>query len=870
MKYVMDLFTETGMLGCKQADTPIEMNHKLYEYMDQEPRKSTNALVEGQMVEYGYCMVFGNSMVEIFDDSSMENLVEFWSFEYADFEVVTTTGAGIWLPEIGNADRLCQDCASGKSHREAFGKEKTWRASVPLELVHSDVLGVYYNDYTRMCWVYFLQFKSEVFNIFNKFKAMVEVQSGYKIKKLRSGRGGEYTSTEFLQFCEEIGLERQLTVAYSPQQNGVAERKNRTTVEMSKTMMKEKKLPYKFWGETVNIAVYIHNRCPTKALDTITHFQAFSGRKPRIKHFKVFGSICFCHVPSQLRSKLEDSAVTCIFVGFGKCEKGYRVYNLQTKKISTSRGVTFDENSLWDWDKQTVDSISVPMRFEDTSRSSEEEYEETMIDNISSPVQVTTNATNANSLGNSLSSTPVKLRDITEIYARCNMSIIEPENFAEASKDKAWQKAIKIAMEIDMKMIEKNETWELVDRPSDKPIISVKWVYKSKLNLDGSIQKHKARLVVKGYAQKPGIDFNETFAPVPRLDTIRTLIALAAQKGWKLYQLDVKFAFKNGVLKEEVYVDQPDGFVITHYEDKVYKLKKAFTSEASLDCKTKKDFGTLVVSIYVDDIVYTVIQTETCIFINQKKYALALLSKFGLKQCKPISTPLVTSEKLCKDDGSEPVDENEYRQIVGSLLYLTAARPDKMFAASLLARFMHCPTKKHYGTAKRVMRYIQGTIDFGIEYQKGKEAIIIGYCDSDWSGSQDDMWEALLAMLSLLAVEYFLGYQSHNTTDATPLMVDNTSAIAMTRNLVFHQKTKHIKRRYHLIRDALQDGVVDLRYCKSEEQVADIFTKALPKDRFNYLRGLLGVKPINNLEGSVEVQIHAKCTAHRLVQLCIG
>ncbi|CAL2234204.1 unnamed protein product [Prunus armeniaca] len=628
---------------------------------------------------------------------------------------------------------------------------------------------------------------------------MVELQSGYKIKKLRSDRGGEYTSTEFLQFCDEIRLERQLTVAYSPQQNGVAERKNRTIVEMSKAMMNEKKLPYMFWGEAVNTAVYIQNRCPTKALNTTTPFEAFSGRKPGIKHLRVFGSICFCHVPSQLRSKLADSAVKCIFVGYGKCEKGYRVYNLQTNKITT---------------------------------------------------------------------------------------ILEVE------------------------MIEKNKTWELVDRPSDKPVIGVKWVYKTKLNLDGSIQKHKARLVVKGYAQKPGIDFNETFAPVARLDTIRTLIALAAQKGWKLYQLDVKSAFLNGVLKEEVYVDQPDGFVTTNYEDKVYKLKKALyglkqaprawyeeinaylvscgyvrsTSEATLYCKTKEDSRTLIVSIYVDDIVYTVIQTGSCIFINQKKYALTLLNKFGLKQCKPVSTPLVASEKLCKDDGSDPADESEYRQIVGSLLYLTATRP----YISLLARFMHCPTKKHYGMAKRVLRYIQGTIHFGIEYQNGKEAVLIGYCDhSDWSGSQDDMrstsgyafsfgsgvfsWASVKqhsVALSTAEAEYVSASEATTQAiwlrfvledfgelqaNATPLMVDNTSAIAMTRNPVFHQKTKHINRRYHFIRDALQDGVVDLKHCKSEEQMADIFTKALPKDRFNYLRGLLGVKLVNNLEGNVEI-----------------
>ncbi|CAL9016478.1 unnamed protein product, partial [Prunus brigantina] len=263
-----------------------------------------------------------------------------------------------------------------------------------------------------------------------------------------------------------------------------------------------------------------------------------------------------------------DSAVKCILVGYGKCEKGYRVYNLQTKKITVSRSVIFDEGALWDWDKQTIEYITVPINFENNPRSTEEENEvttsstpATQLENISSSVEMITDASNADSSSDSPSSTPVKLRDIAEIYARCNMSIIEPENFAEASKDKAWQKA----MEIEMEMIEKNETWELVDRPSAKPVIGVKWVYKTKLNLDGSIQKHKARLVVKGYAQKPGIDFNETFAPVARLDTIRTLIALAAQKGWKLYQLDVKSAFLNGVLKEEVYVDQPDGFVTTNY-----------------------------------------------------------------------------------------------------------------------------------------------------------------------------------------------------------------------------------------------------------------------------------------------------------------
>ncbi|CAL2230001.1 unnamed protein product [Prunus armeniaca] len=299
------------------------------------------------------------------------------------------------------------------------------------------------------------------------------------------------------------------------------------------------------------MAVYIQNRCPTRALNVSTPFEEFSGRKPGIKHLRVFGSICYCHVPSQLRLKLDDSATKCIFVGYGKCEKGYRVYNLQTHKIVVSRSVIFDEDALWDWGKQNVEHVSVPISFEENPRTTKEEDEVTGSPTTVSQIESGLGSTSASSQSASPSSTHVKLRDIAEIYARCNMSIIEPENYEEASKDKAWQKAV----EVETEMIDKNKTWELVNRPMEKPIIGVKWVYKTKLNLDGSIQKHKARLVVKGYAQKPGIDFNETFAHVARLYTIRTLIALAIQKGWKLYQLDVKSAFLNGVLKEEVYVD---------------------------------------------------------------------------------------------------------------------------------------------------------------------------------------------------------------------------------------------------------------------------------------------------------------------------
>lgn len=713
------------------------------------------------------------------------------------------------LPKIQNSDTECQGCALGKNHRESFPKESKWRAKEPLELIHSDVCGpmqtpslsgnIYFitfiDDYSRMCWVYFLRNKLEAFRVFKKFKAMGELQCGYHVKKLRTDRGGEFISNDFAKFCEDLGIERQLTVAYSPQQNGVVERKNRTVVEMAKCMIHEKKLLYNLWCEVVNTSVYLLNRSPTKALENITPFEKFNGRNPGIKHLKVFGSVCYPLIPGNLRHKLEATSAIGVFIGYGVCEKGYRILNPTTQKVLLSRDVIFDENGKWDWEKRKVKEVCIPLFASkplDMGRMDERLESQDQVISDGSQIEVrhspVTNFGDSSSLLSTpqYDDTPLRYRNLSEIYERCYLCIVEPECFDEATQDEAWKKA----MENEMNMIEKNQTWELVRRPSDKPVIGVKWVYKTKLNLDGSVQKNKARLVAKGYAQKPGIDYNETFAPMARLDTIRTLIALAAKNNWKLYQLDVKSSFLNGVLEEKVYVDQPDGFIVQGVEDKVYKLHKALyglkqaprawcgeidsylaqcgfkrsISEATLYTKCRKDSDMIIVSIYVDDIVYTgnsqellqefktdmmhkyemidlgllhhflgirVMQTEYCIFIHQRKYASTLLKRFGLQDCKPVSIPLVPNGKLRKDDDSGAADEAQYRKIVGSLLYFTATRLDIMYVACLLARFMHCPTNKHYGIVKRVLRYIQGTLDFGLEYKKGEGSVLVGFCDSD-------------------------------------------------------------------------------------------------------------------------------------------
>ncbi|CAL8137033.1 unnamed protein product [Prunus armeniaca] len=396
-----------------------------------------------------------------------------------------------------------------------------------------------------------------------------------------------------------------------------------------------------------------------------------------------------------------------------------------------------------------------------------------------------------------------KWKSLSDVYVQCKMSIIEPEDFSEVVKDEAWKKA----MTEEMLMIEKNSTWELVDRPCNKPIVGVKWVYKTKLNLDGSIQKHKARLVAKGYTQKPRVDYNETFAPVARLDTIRILIALAAQKGWKLWQLDVKSVFLNGVLEKKAPM-------AWYSEIDTYLIHCGFhksSSEATLYVWNKEGVGTLIVSIYVDDVVYTgssakmMEEFKAEMMCKYEVLDLDLLHHFlGMG---PVSTPLVATDKLKREDEIEPTNESLYKKIVGSLLYLTTTRLDIMLSASLLARFMHKPSKKHYGAPKRVLRYVQGTIDFGIEYV---HSVALSTAEAEYVNAAEATSQAIW-------LKFVLEDFGEEQAAVTTLFCDNTSAIAMSKNPVFHQRTKHIGKKFHLIIDTIQEGVIDLVYCKGEE-----------------------------------------------------
>ena len=492
------------------------------------------------------------------------------------------------------------------------------------------------------------------------------------------------------------------------------------------------------------------------------------------------------------------------------------------------------------------------------------------------------------------------------------------------------------AMEQELKSLKENKVWELVELPKDQKIIGSKWVYNLKSGPDGSIERYKARLVAQGFSQKYGTHYDETFCPVVRLESLRTMIALAVQHGLKLHQVDVITAFLNGKLEVEVYMRQPEGFIAKGQEHLVCKLKESiyglkqsprcwntilddqlkdmgFVQSASDSCVYKDSGGEMfLIGVYVDDIILAgksdksikevkraldakfdikdmgklhyflgikFLQDEKTrnVWIGQPAYVESILKKFGMENSKPVSTPIDSSTKLTKTtDDKQSVDQQLYQSAIGSLLYLSGGtRPDITFSVSNLAKFSAKPSKQHWTAIKRVMRYLKGTINFGILYTKQETKDFVAYSDADWAGDLDDRkstsgylfkisggavsWRSKKqssVALSTAEAEYIALASTaqeavwlrqlttelgNGSAEVTTIFEDNQAAISMSKNPQFHGRAKHISIKYHFVREQVSDGTVRLKYCRTQDMVADILTKGLHRDQFTKLRMISGI-----------------------------
>lgn len=507
-----------------------------------------------------------------------------------------------------------------------------------------------------------------------------------------------------------------------------------------------------------------------------------------------------------------------------------------------------------------------------------------------------------------------------------------PETYAEAVKYKEWRDA----MGREIKSQEAAGTFYLTELPPGKQAIASRWIYTNKYYADGSLERHKARLVIRGDKQVEGRDYEETFAPVAKMTTIRMFLKVAAVKRWEVHQMDVHNAFLHGELEEEVYMKLPLGFqsqkknVVCRLRKALYGLKQAPRCWFAKLTTALRGYGfsqeyadyslfTLVraevrlyVLIYVDDLLIGGNDPETIkrfkgylgecfhmkdlgpakyflgievarspegIYLSQRKYVLDIINECGLLAGKPVATPMAENSHLQDEDDSPLTERGRYQRLVGRLVYLTITRPELSYVVHVLAQFLNKPKEKHWDAAIRVVRYLKGSPGKGIVLSSNGDLRISAYCDSDFSacplsrrslsgfvvrlGNSPIAWKTKkqqTVSLSSAEAEYrAMGFtlkelkwnrellSCFGIQHSAPMVLfcDSQAALHIAANPVFHERTKHLERDCHFVRDEIVAGGLATAKVHTSEQLADVLTKALGVSQFNYLTGKLGIRDLH-------------------------
>ncbi|GJU75352.1 putative ribonuclease H-like domain-containing protein [Tanacetum coccineum] len=784
-------------------------------------------------------------------------------------------------------DHLCSACQLGKS-RKATHKPKTINTIMEvLHTLHMDLCGplrvqsingkkyilVIVDDYSRFTWVKFLRSKDETPAFVINLLKQLQVGLNKTVRFVRTDNGTEFVNKDLTDYYESVGITHEKTVPRTPQQNGVVERRNRTLVEAARTMLIFSKAPLFLWAEAVATACYTQNRSLIHTLHNKTPYELVHDKKPDLSFLRIFGALCYPTNDSEDLGKLKAKADIGFFVGYAPNRKGYRINNKRPLQIMETIHVTFDglteqtapahsspgpahnllmpvpissrlvpnpppaapyvppTNKVLEilfqpmfgeyFETSTVDrlvppapaaqapvnpnglSVSIPIDQEAPSGShspsssvhhgvatghsfevnpfAATEHEPFV--NVFAPdpnSEASSSGTLTITTPNQSTQPHEHLRKWTDSYPLDNiigspsrpvstqkqlatdalwcfynsvLSKVKPKNFKSAAAEDCWFQA----------MQDEIHEFDRLDVKLDKY---------------GDVLKNKARR----YRQEEGLDFEESFAPVARLEAIRIFFTNAASKNMTVYQMDMKTAFLNGELKEEVYVRQPKGFVNPDRPHHVYRLKKSLYG---LKQAPRAWYDTLSKFLWHKDSP----RNPRGIFINQSKYANEILKKFDLHKSDPVDTPMVQRTKLDEDLSGIPVDQSQYRSMIGSLMYLTASRPDLVFNVCMCARYQSKPTKKYLGAVKRVFWYLQGSINMGLWYPKDTAMALTAYADADHAGCQDTR---------------------RSTSGSAQFLVEK--------------------------------GVVELYSVRTEYQLADIFTKALPRERFEFILPRLGMK----------------------------
>jgi transposase InsO family protein len=850
--------------------------------------------------------------------------------------------------------------------RKRFPKEAA-AVNEPMECIVSDVCGPiqveslgrkryfvsFIDIFSGYCKLFFIREKSEVAGITIEYMEYLKTQTGKKVKKLRTDRGTEYLNERLQSYLRKEGINFECTVGYAPEQNGIAERKNRTLMEATRSMLAESGLGKSLWAEAADTANFVFNRMVDGKTKESPYEKMF-GKKPKLPELHEFGADVYSMVPYQKRRKLDDKALKMKFVGYSETSKGYRLVD-RNYKIHTSREVHFVHTKEQFRNPQRKETrceyYEIYLDGDDEEMENHEQVDQVVAENMENNEEVIINDANDEEEFFDAEQNLIEPMDAGEEVmqvqeeqealeppqevrrsARGNIGILpnryneyqmysakaeekfEPRTYTEAmnhEESKQWLEA----MQKELEAIKENDTWIMADLPKGRKAIGSKWVYKIKKDENGK-SIFKARLVAQGFTQRSGIDYDEVFAPVARDTTFRLLLSVAGMKNYTVCQYDIKTAFLNGKLDEEIYLEQPPGF---KEGNQVYRLRKCLyglkqaahvwnqTLHESLikngceqnetdKCLYKKEkHGKICfIIIHVDDMLtatddqnlslelmknigmdfqikhlgrvksYLGIEVENLdgeYHIWQPDHIDKIVKEMNLADGKDSKFPLDTG--YYKLDGEELPSNEEYRKMIGMLLYLsTKTRPDIAASVSILSQKVSKPRDCDWNEVKRITRYLKATREMKLRLNKrGMDNDLQVFSDASWAEDRTDRksnsgylckvnggtvsWSCKkqgLVTLSSMESEYVALTEACKEVQwlttvarAFPIIMpitvvintDSQSCIEAIKNQKFSYRTKHIDTRHHYIREQVNVGKVKLQYCNTENNVADMMTKPL-------------------------------------------
>ncbi len=782
----------------------------------------------------------------------------------------------------------CEACLRGKGCRSPF-KSTRPRATQLLERIHSDVCGplspvsglgnkyfvTFIDDFSHFAVVYPIKEKSEVYNKFMEYVSAAEVLVERKVKAIRCDQGGEYKSKNFIEFCKSKGIVIDYVQRYTPEQNGVAERFNRSVVEKFVTMLYDSKLPKTLWDQALETATYLLNRSPTSALDSVVPATLWYKTKPNVKNLRIFGSLVFVQVPQELRKKLDSHVEKAAIVGIRN--SGYMVWNKEWNRVLFSRDIVrFQENKMYMDESENKNQQCSLMETEKMTENFIYKDEEIFWSNIVA-------------YGTIINENEIK----------------EKSDFDSAIRN-------------EIKAFDDTNAWELVDRPENKKVLTTRWIFREKS--DGTNNILKARLVARGF-EKLNEDIDQIRAPVAKLSTFRMFLSVCCKNACFIKQIDIKNAYLNGKLMEDVYIEIPK--YIQAPKNKVFKLKKAMygLKEAALIWNreinsvleeigfirstndyclyTSKGKEKCYLLLYVDDILIgseNEDQIENVIKILNQKFKIhvlgipskflgmlmhhspnrqqillsqennieVIIKEFDISTNKQVLSPMQNKLKL------EPAKKGDYtekfQKLLGSLMYIMlCTRPDLCFCITYFSQFQKKADVEHYNYLTHMVEYLYSTKNLKLKFCMQDNVKLEGYADADFANNLRSksitgycfksfgnmiVWRSIkqsvvalstteAEIISLCAaicesIHLKKCYKDFGIeiNESVTVFEDNEAAIKILNNYRNNSRCKHLTVRVDFILDWIEKGEIELRYIRTKLQLADVFTKSFPAPVF--------------------------------------